>query len=128
MIVPERIYMPYMRVPFELGGRDKTGMDCWGLYKALSADCGVQVPDYLTPESNVSISLLIGQELSRVFEPTEDHPGALVHISIPMLMSHVGFSLGNGRFVHIWQGSNSVECQDVADWNKRIKGYYRFVG
>jgi cell wall-associated NlpC family hydrolase len=38
----------FIGIPFALGGRDTTGIDCWGLVMAVYKDLGRAVPDFDT--------------------------------------------------------------------------------
>lgn len=121
-------YLKFITAKFELGGRRPEKMDCYGLVMALYALEGINLPDVATPDSMVVIDEVMSQTIESKWQECDDEPGALVHIKVPGVFSHVGMSFGNGLFVHIWEGSGSVEVQSIEDWKHRIKGFYRFVG
>ena len=130
MHVKKQNYIKYLDHTFKLGGRGfNKELDCWGLIVNLYRDEGVSVRDCVTPSSRVVIDIMMQKKLNEEWQLiNNDEPGAIVHISVPKVFSHVGMSYGDGSFVHMWQGSNSVELQNISDWQHRIKGYYRFAG
>ena len=121
-------YVNYLSAQFKLGGRSDKEMDCYGLLIKLYALEGVTLPNYVTPSNRITIDELMRNKLKSVWEPCEDEAGALVHIQVPRVFSHVGMSYGDGTFVHMWEGSKVVELQNIDQWSNRIKGLYRFVG
>jgi len=128
MKVNKENYINYMTANFKLGGRSDTEMDCYGLVQKLYALEGVSLPDYVTPRTRAQITELMSSKLKSVWERCEDEEGALVHIQVPRVFSHVGMSYGDGTFVHMWEGSKVLEIQRIDQWVQRIKGFYRFVG
>ena len=129
MNINRQNYMRFMgKTTFKLGGRTMEHLDCYGLVMALYAMEGIELPEVKTPDTNIGINIIMDQKIDRHWAACEDEPGALVHVQVPKVFSHVGMSLGSGQFVHIWPGSNSVEVQSTLEWEHRIKGFYRFVG
>lgn len=109
-------------VPYLDGGRDKDGLDCFGLVRLLLAGCGVDLPDYATPpredqaESFVSNyhrhAEEVGRERARAGDVVFFERGGAAHVGL-MLSAH--------RFVHMSRDSG-VQFLPVS----RLAGRMRF--
>lgn len=113
--------------PFEYGARGPDSYDCYGLVKHLLRELqGKDVPDYLSPDDRSQIEALVNEK--KVFwRETKEKEGAVVLIRVFNGM-HVGYCLGYGKFIHVWQRSNGVTIETLRFWKQRIVGFYEYVG
>lgn len=147
----------YVGLPWENTGRDRGGLDCWGLYRLIKAErFGVLHPEYREvvwmpcenradqAEANRSLAAYMeGERLkgwTTVWEaaaaaPDEPlggnlvAPGDLVWIRNVGATTHVGLAVCPGWMLHIEEGIDSV-CvpYDGADFERRVTGFYRWAG
>lgn len=126
-------YADLIGKPFKWGGRGPDYYDCYGLVEEMSRRIGRKVPDYTSPTVHQHIADLIEQQVS-YWTPCEAEPGAVatIRIMVPyegrmrQLVSHVGMVLPHGKLIHAWQKANGVAVERIAEWERRITGYYRF--
>jgi cell wall-associated NlpC family hydrolase len=123
-----------LQVPFVDGGRDTSGMDCYGLVRYVFAVYGMDLPDYpIHPDAIAEIDATIEREADNGWEivvpptPDADEVPLLVAIEQFGAVSHVAAYIGNGQIVHT-RRSTGVTIEPVARWRKRIVGYYRYIG
>ena len=122
-----RDFSDLIGVPFEMGGRGPKSYDCYGLVRELARRWdGVSLPDYTSPADAGRISALFALEL-RLWQSCERRPGAVALIHIPG-HTHCGYVLDNLYMLHTWQASGGVVRERLFEWQRRIKGFYRYVG
>lgn len=124
----------YFGLPFKTLGRDRSGIDCWGLVKLiLSEQCGVEVSDYTDYESeadkvNISKGLnearfgdrWVRQEVPKEFD--------VVLFNIYGWPVHIGICIDSEHFIHAAEGDSArIERLSSPIWTKRIEGFYRHV-
>jgi len=87
-----RVIAGYLHVPYEKGGRDKSGIDCSGLVSAIYDEYnGTRLP----PNSRKLYNNLKSVEYRNI------KYGDLLFFSLNgSKISHVGIYVGNGKFVH----------------------------
>lgn len=122
----EFAYDDLIGVPFVDGGRDKSGMDCWGLVKEAFRRQGCEVPDY-------HISAVEAADIAGTMKRQEDdwvrldgpHVGCLVLLRLTpgCWANHVGICLGDGKFLHAYVATG-VCIDRLRRWQSRIVGYY----
>lgn len=114
--------------PFRLGGRGPDAYDCYGLVMEIGRRAGVNLPDLQSPEhlSEVASAIESGIDL---WEPCEAHPGAIVTLRVcdPKRVSHVGVVLPFDQVLHAWAPAGGVCKEPLANWKRRILGYYRLA-
>lgn len=125
----------YIGIPFKEHGRDKTGADCWGLFRLFYKEhLGIELPSYTEDYEDLDNGKKIG---SLIIKGTEEKwekielgrekwgDGILFRIlGYPM---HVGVIVKPGWFLHILKGCDSVlEYYSSPIWNKRVMGIFRY--
>lgn len=123
----------YVGLPFASRGRDRRGLDCWGLVRlAMAEQLGIELPIYLTyadAEDRKDAATTIEAALARDWQPVEEGKESLGDVAVfrvagaPM---HVGLVLDRERMLHIHAGIGAcVERWRGALWEKRIFGVFR---
>lgn len=124
----------YIGLPFLAHGRDRLGVDCWGLVRlALAEQFGLALPSFATAYKDTrdaaSISAVIAQEtLSwRAVEAGEEKLGDVIVLRLRGQPLHVGLVLGDRLMLHVERGIDSaIERYDRPQWHHRIFGFYRY--
>lgn len=124
----------YVGIPFLIRGRDREGVDCYGLCRlVLEERFHKRLPDfksYQSLEDRQFIALLIDAN-----KPTIDArqvemplPGDLVLLHFYGLPIHIGIYVGSGHMLHVMKGCDTaVERLDSGRIAGRVKGFYRVM-
>lgn len=124
----------YIGIPYLSGGRDRSGVDCWGLIRLVWAEqFGHELPryegaDYSGPDSAAGIA---GDAQAyaagfRPVEPGQEQAGDGILLRLMARPIHVGLVIAAGRMLHIEEGAGSViEPYTSIRWAKRVQGFYR---
>lgn len=124
----------YIGLPFRCHGRDRTGLDCWGLVRLVMAEqFGVALPslatEYHRATDGVEVGRLVLREIPRwdAVEEGEEEAGDVIVLRLRGRPMHVGLVLGDGHMLHIESGIDSaIERYTGARWAERIFGFYRY--
>lgn len=121
-------YTDLLGIQYKKNGRDKEGLDCYGLVKILHNRIGKNLPDYATPDDGGSIISLINQGKLSCEELQAPEEGCIVLFQLGHFRLHMGVVLQDKqRFVHILENRNvAVERLDNRIWEKLRLGYYRW--
>lgn len=123
----------YVGLPFKAHGRDRNGLDCWGLVRLVLLEVfSVDVPCFVTQYSSVKDF----NEIERIIEKEkqswisiprgEERLGDVIVIRNEGKDSHVGLVLGNNEMLHTEIGIDSVPKNYLeTDVKFRITGFYR---
>ena len=120
-------YDDLIGIPFRDGGRDMTGLDCWGLVRIIYDRIGIDLPDYHIAAANEPAvnAKMMDQEAQW---QRLDHPemGAVVLIANGACgrANHVGVYIGDGRMIHAYAYSG-VAISHTRRWAAHIIGYYK---
>ena len=124
----------YIGLPFRDHGRDRLGLDCWGLVRLVLAEqFGIALPSYAHEYQRTTqaekIGALIGREACKwrpVTAGSEECGDAIV-LRVRGMPMHVGLVVGDQQMLHIEQGINSViERYNGPRWADRVAGFYRY--
>ena len=125
-------YHDLLGVPWKDHGRDKAGLDCYGLLMVLFARKDIILPEFDYPEdAEISfVHMLISGKKSLVDEILKPEPWDIVSISIVLpYESHLGAVVSDYDFVHIRRDTRvTVSRLDSPLWRARIRGFYRWTG
>ena len=112
-------------VPYKDRGRDKKGMDCYGLVIEVLRRKGTIVPDVFYPDTAAKTTVLQTLEAAipntRLDKPEE---GAVVEILVMGQPSHAGVCLGDGTFIHALKKNGAV-IEPLSRYRHKIRGFYR---
>lgn len=117
----------WVGVPFEYGGRGPDKFDCYGLIKAIHAEQGIEIPDYISPTDNAAIAGIFATQLP-AWREVPRGPDTVVVLRIGNLYSHCGYMLDHNRMIHAWRTAGGVSIQRIDAWEHRILGFYRYAG
>ena len=126
----------YIGLPFLDRGRDRHGIDCWGLVRlVMSEQFGIPLPSYATEydstEKPDQLAPVVDKEKKRW---TKIAPGyeALGNVVVMRMLGqpiHVGLVIGDGRMLHILKGRDATHESYLSPvWKDRITGFYRYAG
>lgn len=124
----------YIGLPFRDHGRDRSGVDCWGLVRlVMSEQFGIALPsfsaEYRHTAEKSSIAPLIEREIPK-FEGVgagEERLGDIVVLRLRGAPMHVGLVLGDGQMLHAEEGIDSgIDRYRGPRWQNRIFGFYRY--
>lgn len=125
-------YSDLIGIPFKYGGRDykKRELDCYGLAIEVYKRLGKILPEYQSEEDFKLINNKI--DIVRPLFKKIDKPVSycLVLLKIhPKFISHIGIMLDKIKFIHtMHKRFVTIERSDDIAWQKRIEGFYIYVG
>jgi cell wall-associated NlpC family hydrolase len=102
-VAPE--YLDLLGLPFERGARGPDSYDCYGLVREMFRRAGIDVPDFASPGTIEEIEELISDEARKWRRVPIGTPGAVLTFRVEGLGAHVGYMLGNDRFIHAWEAT-----------------------
>jgi cell wall-associated NlpC family hydrolase len=125
----------FIGLPWREKGRDRDGIDCWGLCTLIYAEClAITLPHYteayVSVQERAEIDALFGVDASqRPWLPVpagyeRDFDIALMRCA--GWLAHVGIVIGGGRMLHVERGGLSqIESYSTGRWRHRLVGFYR---
>lgn len=131
----------YVGIPWRVHGRDRDGIDCWGLVCLVYREVlGLEVPSFAgdyegtTPQDAEHIAELFAQRWPlpefRALDPDElPAAGDVVLFRLYGLPCHVGIYVGEQSILHVRSGVDAcVERIDGPTWRPRVVGLFRHRG
>ena len=125
----------YVGLPYAPGGRDRAGVDCWGLYSlVLREQFGMELPAYEGPPMGSSASLRAvaraaedyARQFSRI-EACDARLGDAILIRTFGFPIHVGMVMARALMLHAEEYQESVIARYTSpQWASRIVSFYRF--
>lgn len=126
----------YIEIPFKPDGRDRQGLDCWGLVCLVYRErLGIELPDYkgiFTDQSHTTLKKVAGvmtqgrESWQKVDTP---RPYDVVMLRTGTYMWHVGIVIDNNRMLHVMSGINScIEEYTGIYWEHRVAEFRRYPG
>jgi len=124
----------YIGLPFKDQGRDRAGLDCWGLVRLVMAEqFGIALPSFAAEYKRTVEAGLIGALVEREaalwlnVNTGEEQRGDVIVLRLMGQPMHVGLVLGDRQMLHIEQGIDSaIEHYTATRWQDRIFGFYRY--
>ncbi len=125
----------YIGLPFQEHGRDRRGLDCWGLVRlVLSEQFAIALPSLATEYARTTdaarIGTLIETQTALCWEsvdPGNETCGDVVVMRLRGRPLHVGIVLGDRQMLHVERGINSaIERYNSPHWQDRLAGFYRY--
>lgn len=125
----------YVGLPYAVGGRDRSGVDCWGLCLLVWRErFGLDVPVYggvSWEEANSPAigDLIVGEARAGwdAVEPGAERPGHAVLMRMRGHPIHVGVVVAPGLMLHCHSRADAaVEDYRSLQWARRVVGFYRY--
>jgi cell wall-associated NlpC family hydrolase len=124
----------YIGLPFLDHGRERSGVDCWGLVRLVMAEQYSRalpslVCDYRHSARVEDVGKLIAREIPRwnAVKAGAEVAGDVIVLRLRGVPMHVGVVLGDGQMLHVERGIDSViERYAGPRWADRIFGFYRY--
>ncbi len=124
----------YIGLPFSDQGRDRSGLDCWGLVRLImSEQFAIALPSYIKDYRRSTESEKIGDLVEKesmkwkLLLAGEEACGDVVVMRVRGRPMHVGMVLGDQQMIHIELGINSaIERYTGVRWADRVVGFYRY--
>ena len=122
----------YIGIPYKPMGRDRDGLDCWGLFRLIYQEqFEVRLPSYaesyVSPEEHEEVGRLIRVETDAdwISVPVPSlGDGALFDVRGEP--AHTAVVVWPGIMLHIRRGTGScLERYDNPIWKPRLIGFYR---
>ena len=132
-MIPEWVN-EYIGIPFAARGRDRSGCDCWGLFRLVKAERdGIALGKFLEYDDvcdpaipSLLAANLDGRWLKIPQGQEREGDGLLIRfLGEPM---HVGMVVSPGYMLHAVKGTDScIESYYSPKWISRIEGIYRYA-
>ena len=121
-------YSDYIGLPFEYGARGPDCFDCYGLVMELYyQDHGIKLKEIKSSSNIKEIAMLMSADLI-LWKKAKNQRGSVVLLNVCGLASHVGYAIGNDKFIHTWERSGGVVIEKMSDWRHKILGFYQYAG
>lgn len=122
----------YIGIPYKAGGRDHSGLDCWGLARLVYQEqYKINLPSFsaeYTENDTTRMSELIAQYREGWTQKDMPEEGDLVLLRLLGSESHIGVVVSPTKFLHIRENSDScIESLESSAWSKRIIGYFKYT-
>jgi cell wall-associated NlpC family hydrolase len=132
--VRQTSFAQYIGIPYELGGRDKAGADCWGIVRMILRDeFGKELPDFpitrWDPQDDISWRKLEAAKSEiPCIRVTHPKPGDICVLNLCGRPTHVGIFISANEIIHTLGGIQSViERIESPRIKSRIEGFYRVI-
>ena len=131
MITEKKIIEKYVGVPYRHGGRDMSGLDCWGLVKNVYEDLGYELFDLAEGSYSIDWSRIGNNYFIENYYKQWDQ------VYVPMLFDgvlfqnrkgicdHAGIVLSGNKFIHTCRAGTVVSGLNGKAWKNKIYGFYR---
>lgn len=122
----------WVGVPFREHGRDRTGVDCWGLTLEAARVQGVQLPDYEYVFGDHALTIAQNMHKHVVVVDVEQlAPGDVIGFDTrgDGRLWHLAPYLGDGEYLNVTRGASVVVGRlEQQPWRRMIVGCYRLKG
>lgn len=123
----------YIGLKFSEKGRDRNGVDCWGLVRLIYDEkFGIALPDYSDLYSNTtddeSIQALVDDKHNQHWMDV-DKPisGDIIFIKMNGMPTHVGIVTSEGYMLHCLKGIGAAqEPYNGMKWRNKVVGFARW--
>jgi len=129
-------FSEYVGIPFKPHGRDRDGVDCWGLVWLIYKErFEILLPSFTEEYDTVNDGILLGElttsqrDIMPWREVEHEQIGDVVLLRLFGFPMHVGLVVSKRLMINVRVGVNvCIENFRSTAWKKRIEGIYRYVG
>lgn len=126
---------PYVGLPQRDHGRDRLGIDCWGLFRLIYLEqLGLELPSYsglyLDAAEHAEVARIVNAEEAKGLWYPVGHiePFDLLLFRMGRYRSHIGCALDGRRMLHVQgQDGSKIERFREGRWQHRFTGAFRHV-
>lgn len=126
----------YIGIPFKCDGKDRSGLDCWGLVALVFKEqLGIDLPLYRGVFSDLSqaclrrVSAIMMQEREKWTKVDNPKIYDVVLLRSGVYAWHVGLVINKKEMIHVMEGIDAVvEEFSGTQWKDRVEGFYRYAG
>lgn len=126
----------YVGIPNRAHGRDRSGVDCWGLVRLVfQEERGIRLPSYvgqcpaLDEREDLARLITSERDVGPWREVDRAQPFDVLLFRVGAHETHVGLAVDAKNMLHSFGGAGSViERMDGPRWRKRLVGVYRYCG
>lgn len=125
----------YIGLPFKEHGRDRSGLDCWGLVRLVYDErYGIQLPSLVERYDNTLArnALQLGAVVADVAQDWvpvpagQEREGDVIVLRYNRHPMHVGLVLDKGMMLHVEHGIDTTFCcYDSLRYRRSVTGFYR---
>lgn len=124
----------YVGIPFVEKGRDRGGVDCWGLVNLIYREkLGIELPSYAenyrdTNDRAALQALVEAEKAAKWVAVEKPKPYDAVVLTMLGMPTHVGIMVDDRHMLHCMRGTNTVR-EDITGlrWRHRVKGFARWA-
>jgi cell wall-associated NlpC family hydrolase len=125
----------YIDIPFKPDGRDRSGLDCWGLVCLIYKEqLNIELPSWSGVFKDQSIGCLkqvarsMAIERDRWVKVDKPEPFDVILLRTGAYIWHVGVVLTPTTMLHVMSGINSViESFTGLQWKNRVQEFRRYA-
>jgi len=124
----------YVGLPYTDHGRDRDGVDCWGLARLVYAEeLGITLPSYADAYASAEELLEVDAILRGASERkqwcavSQTQPFDLFEFRVGAHRSHVGIAVSTSLMLHVHSGSAALVERIWPRWTERRTGIYRHI-
>lgn len=124
----------YIGIPFLPDGRDRSGIDCWGLHRLIFLEQrGIELPSYsgIFIDQRTctlkAVAAMMEAEKDRWISAESPAPFDIVLLRTGRYLWHIGTVIEPPRMIHVMDGMDSVmEKYTGPAWRHRVEGFRRW--
>lgn len=124
----------YVGIPYKHYGRDRSGIDCWGLACLIYKEqFDIELPSFSEPGTyeagnRAQVAEIFAQNMEGWTATKDIVPGTIAVFRILGEPSHIGIAVSSTHFIHAMEGhSCAVEAFDSINWANRCVGTYNYT-
>jgi len=122
-------YKDLVGIPFKYGGRDKSGMDCWGLVVEIYRRMGIEIEDLdycnkIAFGDNPVFEEHKSEDWERVMPPFKEGDVVLFRLHGAQYPTHCGVYLKGGKVIHAVE-RHGVVITPIRSLLPKIDSVYR---
>jgi len=127
-------FSSYIGIPFRSCGRDRFGLDCWGLLCLIYREkLGISLSSYIDEYDDAhlydKVSKAVTAHIPEWTPVIKGHekPFDAIILKLRGLPIHIGMVVKPGQMIHVLDKLNTcLERYNAPLWSKRIRGIYRY--